>query len=381
MRANPDFEQIRPYNDDEVPAAIQRIVQEKGFFKVVGFFFPEIPSEKIIDELVKAKTIDEFQSSFAKKLTERIIAMSITSLTIDGLENIDKNKNYMFISNHRDIVLDSSLLNYLLHVNGHKSTETGIGSNLLILRWITDLVKLNRTFIVKRNLPKLEFYNYSILLSKYIRHTITEKKVSIWIAQREGRTKDGFDKTQSGLLKMFNISGTKSFEENFKELNIVPVSISYEFEPCDAEKVTELYNRMIDVNFKKTKLADMMSMGKGMITPKGHVHYSIGKPLNEEIDNIPDSTNKNDKLHSIAELIDKKIYQMYRLTPINYAAASYLFDTDVYNDKFTKSDLDKLDGYMAKSMANMEGDAAIMRKMFLEIYAYPANNYERFKDL
>jgi len=381
MVRNPDFDQIRPYIDEEVPGVIQRIVNEKGFLKVIGFFFPEVPIDAIVNNLLQVKSIYEFQSGFVKKLTEKIISSSTTNLTSSGLENLDKTKSYLFVTNHRDIVLDSSLLNYVLFHKGFDTTETGIGSNLLILKWITDLVKLNKTFIVKRNLPKLEFYNYSILLSKYIRYTITEKKVSIWIAQREGRTKDGFDKTQSGLLKMFNISGKKSFEENFKELNIVPVSISYEFEPCDAEKVTELYNKMIDVNFKKTKLEDMMSMGKGMITPKGHVHYSFGTPLNHEIDDIPDSVNKNDKLHSIAEIIDKKIYQMYRLTPINYAAASYLFDTDIYNDKFTKEDLEKLDAYMYKSMAKMVGDTTIMRKMFLEIYAFPAHNYEKYKSL
>ncbi len=381
MISNPDFDQIRPFFDYEVPDAIQRIVNEKGFLRVISFFFPDYPVEKIVEKLLQVKTIKEFQYGFAKQLTDKILSISTTALTVEGLENLDKNKRYLFISNHRDIVLDSSLLNYLLAANGFETTETGIGSNLLILKWITDLVKLNKTFIVKRNLSKLEFYNYSILLSKYIRHTITEKKVSIWIAQREGRTKDGFDKTQSGLLKMFNISGEKSFQENFKELNIVPVSISYEYEPCDAEKVTELYNRMIDVNFKKTKLADMMSMGKGMTTPKGHVHYAFGKPLNDELDLIEESTNKNDKLHKIAELIDKKIYQMYRLTPINYAAASYLFDTDIYDDKFTKADLEKLDKYMQKSMASMVGDNAIMRKMFLEIYAYPAHNYEKYKNL
>jgi len=362
----------------EVVTLVTQLVfclQEKGFLKVVGFFFPEYPIERIVEKLLEIETVYDFQLKFATRLTEKIIKQNTKGLFLNGLENIDKDKNYLIISNHRDIILDSAFLNHSLIHSGYKSTEIAIGSNLLILKWIYDLVRLNKTFIVKRNLPRHEFFYYSITLSNYIRHTITEKKESIWIAQREGRTKNGYDRTQSGLLKMFNISGKNSFEENFQELNIMPLCISYQYEPCDIEKVEELYNKMHDENFKKTKTADLMSMGKGLISPKGEIHYTFDKVLKEEIDEFKTITNRNEKLQKLADLIDSKIYKMYNLSSFNYVAASELFKTNEYDKYFTNDDKIIFEEYLTKSMRRLVGDKDMIRRMFLEIYANPTLNF------
>jgi 1-acyl-sn-glycerol-3-phosphate acyltransferase len=204
-------------------------------------------------------------------------------LTSSGLENLDKSKSYLFISNHRDIILDSAMLNYLIVLEGMNTTEIAIGNNLLIENWIEYAVKLNRAFVVRRNLPAREMLMASKKLSEYIRRNITKKNNSVWIAQREGRTKDGFDKTQIALLKMLNLSNINEFGEGFKELQIVPISISYEIEPCGISKVNELYKKNTE-GFEKTQEDDLRSMGHGLVNPKGRVHFAFGKPITDQID-------------------------------------------------------------------------------------------------
>ena len=280
------------------------------------------------------------------------------------------------MSNHRDIVLDSALLQYILVSNGFKTTEIAIGSNLLILKWIVDLVKLNRTFIVKRDVPRIELYKYSVNLSKYIRYVIAEQKDSIWLAQREGRTKNGNDQTQIAVLKMLNISGEKDFFENFEELNILPLSISYEIEPLAATKVQELYNKKINPQHKKTKLEDLTSMDNGIATHKGHVFYGFGRPLNQLLPEIKHIKNRKERFVALAKLIDKEIYRNYRLTFYNYVAADIYFNTNKYADKYSKEEKEKFLEYFKKSIAEIKGEKEVVEKMFLEIYAIPVKNYE-----
>ena len=375
MKYNKQFEEIRPYNDSEVPGVISRIVKEKGFLQFVKFFFRDFPTEKFVEDLSKIKTIREFQSNFEYGIAEKIIKQSTTSLTFSGLEHLDKNKSYLFLSNHRDIILDSALLNKIIYDNGYDTTETAIGSNLLILRWIKDLVKLTKAFIVKRNITQKEFYHYSVLLSQYIRYTLLEKKTSIWIAQREGRSKNGNDITHSGLLKMFNISGEKNIIDNFKELNIVPVCISYEYEPCGIEKVKELYNKKKDENYKKTRLDDLISMGRSMSTQKGHVHFAFGKPLNEEIHELEKIKKRNEKFITLAKIVDEKIYKMYKLHPVNYIAANQFFNTTEYNKFYTSEQEEKFNKFIDKNINSIAGENTEQREMLLEIYARPVKNH------
>ncbi len=369
------FDEIRPYTNSEFRGVLEKIVKERGFIRFVKFFFPDVHVRDIINMLLQVETTEQFQKVILQKMVDKIVAKSTTSLTYDGFENIKKDKKYLFITNHRDIILDSVLLNKILMSNGYDTMEVAMGSNLLILKWITDLVKLNKTFIVKRDVASKDLYHYSALLSKYIRFTLTEKKTSVWIAQREGRTKNGDDKTQISLLKMLNISGTNNFVEDFKQLKIVPVCISYEYEPCDVEKVRELYNKKFDKNYKKTRLDDLLSMGKGMEKQKGAVHYGIGKPLDSELDVIKTIKKRSDKFNKLAEIIDNQIYKMYQLKPVNYIAANKLFDTSKFQNHILPADKQNFDKYVNQSMLELEGDENELTRMLMEIYGYPVKNY------
>ncbi len=370
------FDEIRPYFDYEVPDVLKRIVRERGFLNFVKTFFPEQSTKKIIQDLLKIKTISEFQRHLVYPLVQRIIKFSVSNLTFSGLEHLEQGKPYLFLSNHRDIVLDSALLQYILVSNGFKTTEIAIGSNLLILDWIIDLVKLNRTFIVKRDVPRIELYKYSVNLSKYIRYVITEQKDSIWLAQREGRTKNGDDRTQIAVLKMLNISGEKDFFDNFKDLNILPLSISYEIEPLAAAKVQELYNKKINPEHKKSKLEDLTSMDNGIATQKGHVHYGFGKPLNELLPKIEHIKNRKERFNALAQLIDNEIFRNFRLTFYNYVAADIFFDTNKYSKFYSVEEKEKFMEYFNKSISEIKGEKEVIEKMFLEIYAMPVKNKE-----
>ncbi len=370
----PEFDEIRPYNDDEVPQVMQGLLKEKDFIKFAKWVFPEISIKDLIQKLQKIKTIHDFQLTFVYPILNKIIKQSITELTYSGIDNVKPDTPYIFITNHRDIVLDSALLNYVLYLNGHQTAEIAIGSNLLINKWITDLVKLNRTFIVQRNVPGRKLYHYSFILSKYIRYTITEKKRSVWISQREGRTKDGDDKTQVSLIKMFNISGEKDWVSNYVEVNILPVTINYEIEPCDIEKVRELYLRQKHQNYQKTPLDDLNQMAGGMFAPKGRVHLTFGEPLNPKIPYLTRFPKKT-FFQNLAKLVDTEIYKGYRLLPFNFVAADLLFDDITFSQYYTKQDKEKFLSMMDEKLSNIQGDREILRKLFLNIYANPVKNY------
>ncbi len=374
MKYLPEFDEIRPYEDYEVQDVIRRLVKEKAFMAFAKQFFPDLSMRAFVNKLLEVKTIHDFQLTFIYRILQSVLQDSITSLTYSGIDNVQKGVPYIFITNHRDIILDSALLNYILYQNGIDTAEIAIGSNLLINRWITDLVKLNRTFIVKRNVPGRKLYHYSIILSKYIRYTITEKKRSVWISQREGRTKDGDDKTQVSLIKMFNISGEKDWVSNYMEVNILPVTINYEIEPCDIEKVKELYMKMQDKNFRKSKLDDLNQMIGGMKAPKGRVHLTFGEPLNPKIPHLT-RFPKNTYFKNLAKLVDTEIYKGYRLSPFNYVAADIFFQNTDYSKFYTTEDKDRFIQMMNQKLSGIEGDRKILEKLFLQIYANPVKNY------
>ena len=370
-----EFDQIRPFYDSEVRAAVDRLVVEPGFLKTLEYFFPTAPIDRTVQMLKSLRTIREFQDKFISVLVQAITKKYITELTFSGLENVPEDKGYLIVSNHRDIILDSALLNTYFLLHGRNTSEIAIGSNLLILPWITDLVKLNRTFVVKRNIPVKEQYDASLLLSKYVRHTILNKKTSIWIAQREGRTKDGNDKTQGALLKMFNMSVSGDVLPNLAELNIVPMTISYEYDPVDIYKVKEHYNKIVDKDFKKSKRDDVMGMRYGITCNKGRVHICLGKPINNELLNLSKAPNKNVQYDEAARFIDTKIYEGYVLYPINYVSADLLSGTNQYADHYTDVDRKSVLDYFDTQCKMFEGDVALQRKMLMEIYANPVINY------
>ncbi|MFO7999704.1 MAG: 1-acyl-sn-glycerol-3-phosphate acyltransferase [Marinilabilia sp.] len=375
MSKEEDFESIRPYQDHEIQEVFERLKKETAFLDLIGFLFPELPANDFINNMMQIKSIRQFQQEVISPYVKDVIKKTTQGVTSDGLDNLDPNESYLYISNHRDIVLDPAILNVIMFENGFDTTEIAIGDNLLIHPWITDLVKLNRTFIVKRNLPVRQMLESSTLLSKYIRHRLTETGNSIWIAQREGRSKDGNDRTQLSLLKMLNISGQyESVAENFKQLKIVPVSISYEYDPCDYLKAQEFQQKRDNPNYIKTEKDDLKQMGTGLRGRKGRVHFAFGQPIIDELDDIKDVENRNEKFEFLAGLIDKHVHENYHLWPGNWVAWDVLNETDEYSDQYTRKEKETFLRYIEEHLDRIEGDRAFLRNILLEMYANPVVN-------
>ncbi len=373
-----NFDDIRPFNDSEVDKHIQLLLQDAYFQHILEFIFKEPAKiERAISMLTQIHTIKDLQYKFVYQLiNDLILKPSTDGLTSSGLENLDKHKSYLFISNHRDIILDSAILNYLIVLEGMNTTEIAIGNNLLIGKWIEYSVKLNRAFVVQRDLPAREMLMASKKLSEYIRRNITKKNSSVWIAQKEGRTKDGNDKTQLALLKMLNFSNRNEFADGFKELQIVPLSISYEIEPCGVSKVDELYRKKTE-GFEKTQEDDLRSMGHGLVNPKGRVHFAFGKPLTHEIDLFSEETTVGEQIEKLADHIDQQIYCNFRLWPNNYIAEDLLNNTTENTSHYTKVQYDKFCGLLEKALTEISGDTEMIRSMFLQMYVNPLLNQRK----
>jgi len=373
------FKTIRPYKDSEIQQVLAKHKDSKVFHKLITFIYPSWTMETIANKANQINSLNEFHELLIYPALKAAIDRSMDHFSISGFENIKKDENYLFISNHRDIVLDSTILFYALYQNDYKTGETAIGSNLLVNELVTDIVKLNQNFVVHRNLPTREMIVKSRELSEYMRFVLEEKKKSIWISHREGRTKDGNDKTQVAVLKMLNLSGEKDFWGNFRDINIIPVTISYELESCAVSKVQELYNKMVNPDFKKTKLDDLTSMGKGMETPKGNVHYAFGTPINQLLHRIEHITNRKQRFNVLKELIDCEIYKNYKLSFYNYIAADIYFKTDKYSKFYTSENKKVFNDDFLSSVDKIEGQRDIIEEMFLKIYAIPVENYYNVK--
>ncbi|MBN2164752.1 MAG: 1-acyl-sn-glycerol-3-phosphate acyltransferase [Marinilabiliaceae bacterium] len=369
-----DFNSIRPFEDHEIHQVFERLKKEKTFLELISFLYPNYSTDDFLNNLLRISSIKEFQFKVIYPYVKEIIKNTTEGLTSSGFDNLDPSKSYLFISNHRDIVLDSAILNILLLEHKFETTEIAIGDNLLIFPWITDLVKLNRSFIVNRNLSTRQLLESSKRLSSYIRHTLLEKKRSVWIAQREGRSKDGDDRTQISLLKMLNIAGENSFCTNFDELNIVPVSISYELDPCDYLKAHEFQIKRDNSKYQKSQKDDLKHMGTGLKGRKGRVHFSIGKPLSG-FDAINNIDNKNDQYIAVGKMIDDQIHANYKLWPANYIACDYLCNNSIYIDKYTQSDRLRFESYINEHIDRLENpDRQFIYNTILEMYANPVKN-------
>jgi hypothetical protein len=372
------YDTIRPFEGEEVPKALKMLSVDPMFVGIVEKIYPQPGmKEQIIGLMNRITTVEEFQSALSYPLLEKIEKMSSDGLFYSAMEQFDHKKNYLFISNHRDIIIDPAFLNAIMHKNGFKKTEIAIGDNLLIYDWIKLLVRVNRCFIVKRNLGIKEQLYASKALSGYIRQTITQKGESIWIAQREGRTKDGNDQTQPALLKMLNMSNTLSIKEGFKELNIVPMAISYEIEPCGMSKVEELLNKKYIQGFAKTQQDDLKSMAQGVLNPKGRIHFGFGNPLNIAIDKLIEGKNDNETIVSIANYIDRRIYFNYKLWPNNYIAHDLLSGSEAYTSKYTSEEKEKFVAMMEQDLQKTAYDKTEARQMYLAMYANPLINYNK----
>ncbi len=378
MQSVQNFDDIRPYRDEEVPAVMERLHSDPVFQKVLTNLYHEEPRiAQVKAALLQTKTVESFQTTFMVPFLENILNTSSRGMTIGGLENLEPDKSYIYISNHRDIILDSALLNVQMYKTGYNPTQIAIGSNLLIFPWIDDLARVNRSFVVKRNIPVKQMLLASKKLSQYIRETITNGGDSIWIAQREGRTKDGNDQTQASLLKMLNMSNTGKFVKGFKELKIVPMAISYEIEPCGNEKVAELLKRQSDPEFRKTEKDDLWSMVSGLKNQKGHIHIQFGKPLTKEaLHSVPKGENINERLKNLATYIDKQIYCNYRLFPNNFIAYDLCYKTDKYTDSYTPQQKEEFIELTHQRLQLVNEDRAEAMDLWLKMYSTPVSNLE-----
>jgi hypothetical protein len=373
-----DFDDIRPYDDDEIHEIIAYLISDPMFINILGQLYP-LPDEnkKIIQFLSTIDNIADLQGKVICPLLEKVEKISTNGITYSTMDQFHPDEKYLFISNHRDIILDSALLNLIMDKNGFRKTEIAIGDNLLIYKWIELLVRINRSFIVKRNLGLREQLEASKKLSSYIRYALTIKGESVWLAQREGRAKDGNDQTQPAIFKMLNMSNEGSRLEGFFELNIVPMAISYEIEPCGISKVEELLKRKYNSDFAKTQQDDLKSMVNGFVSPKGRIHYAFGNPLNYKLVDLIKGKNMNDSIQAISEYIDKRIYYNYKLWPTNYLAYDLLNQTPKYSNRYNSLEKDQFIGRMEKEVSTLNFDKAETTELYLRMYANPVFNFEK----
>jgi hypothetical protein len=378
MLVSNEFDEIRPYNDDEVPLIMARLLADPVFTRVLqNLYVDEVKIKEVRDAMQQTRDIESFQLRFMVPFLEGILKSSTRGLTIGGLEHLKKDQSYLFISNHRDIVLDSALLNVEMYKFGYKSTEIAIGSNLLVYPWIEDLSRINRSFIVKRNIPVRQMLEASNLLSAYIRQTITKNGNSIWIAQREGRSKDGLDLTSQALLKMLNMSNEGKFVQGFEELQIVPMSIAYEIEPCGNEKVAELLKRQADPCFHKSEKDDLLSMVSGLKNQKGRIQIQFGKPIGSDaLKELSKEGNINDRLKLLAEYIDQQIYTNYQLFPNNYIAYDLYYNCNKYIEHYTLEEQSLFIELTHQRLKLVNEDREEAMELWLKMYSTPVFSFE-----
>lgn len=368
------FDDIRPYTDEEIPAAMQRIATSTSFPLVASFVFPDRTLDDVRKELLSYKTIRDFQLGVMYWANKQIMERSITEFTFGGVEHLSPDTNYLYVSNHRDIMLDASLMQNILIDYGFDTCEITFGANLMQGQMVIDVGKSNKMFKVERPGGSVkEFYKASIHLSEYIRTVITDKHQSVWIAQRNGRTKDGIDRTDQGIIKMFGMSRTDNKVESLAELNIVPVAVSYEWESCDILKAIELYERRQGPYIKKPG-EDLNSILTGITQPKGRVHIEFCKPITRDELLQFEHCTSGEFHKKVAELIDKRICTAYRLTPNNYIAHDMLYGESNYTDQYTAEEKAAFITYM-KQLEKYESDCDIeaLAEIFLGIYANPVN--------
>ncbi|MES2567520.1 MAG: 1-acyl-sn-glycerol-3-phosphate acyltransferase [Bacteroidota bacterium] len=369
-----NFELLRPYYDTESKEVMERIAQYESYHKAMAYLWPEMSKEQVIQKALNTKSPYEFQTGYMRDAIWKIVNSTSSGLTWSGLENLDRNGAYLYIANHRDILLDSAILQIILDKEEFETSEITFGSNLMDNGFITDFGRMNRMFTVKREGTVKELYDISRQLSAYIRHVIMDKNTSVWIAQRNGRTKDGNDITQTGLLKMLNLSGDNDFIKSFTELNIVPLTISFEYEPCDHLKVQELYLATLHTKYVKAPGEDLNSILTGVKQPKGKIHVAFGKPIKDELNEINKANNENEKIKLLASHIDKCIYQGYKLNPVNYIAYDLLNKTNVFENNYNSQEKGDFLNYIDQKIKNMTGEPEVLKNIFLTLYANPVVN-------
>lgn len=377
---NSEFESISPFTDEEAVQALGVVSAHPVVGAVSKYLFPDQPETFLRDSLRQISSIDEFQKAVMSKAVEWVIENTSTSFTFDGSENLrGVDGCFLALSNHRDIILDPALTQYMLLQNNLPMTQIAVGDNLLKNKYIELLIRSNRMIKVIRGISARSLYLSSLLLSRYIRRNITEGISSIWLAQREGRTKDGSDTTEQGLLKMLDMSGTASFTENFEQLNIIPLSISYEYEPCDILKARELLISR-DRKYVKGDNEDLYSIVTGIKQFKGGIHLNIGKPLTHDEIYEASFCNKNDRYQFIRSCVDDRIRCGYKLWKTNYIAYDLVHGNSSKSEFYTTEQLDEFKEYIEGQLDKVRElpfdkderiDREELRKILLTIYSNP----------
>ena len=375
-----DFSDIAPFDDSDFRAHILNLVEQPEFANAVTWVFPELDFATFAEKLKLVDSQESFQLNVMCPILEKLVARSTDGLTCDGIDNYRQGEDYTLISNHRDIVLDASFLNLCLVRHGLPTCEVAIGNNLLIMPWIDELVRLNKSSIVKRDTGMRGALEAAKHLSAYIHYCITEKKQSLWIAQREGRAKDSNDRTQDSLLKMLELGGEGTPLERLREVNLMPVSISYEYDPNDYLKASEFVQKRRDANHKKSPKDDLRAMETGIMRPKGRIHYSLTECLNPQIDALPQDLDRSQAAHAVAELIDRAIHSNYKLYPINYVAYDMLEGGNRFADQYTAADVDAVKERLATQIGKCrldnvtDDEREYMRELILTMYSNPLKN-------
>ncbi|QBJ86081.1 1-acyl-sn-glycerol-3-phosphate acyltransferase [Chryseobacterium gleum] len=374
------FDEIRYFYDQEVNERLQSIARDPMMKALMNFTFPDTDEQVWLEQFKNVHSISNFQHQFVAFAVRQILAKSSDGLTTSGFDKLDKNTPYLFISNHRDIVLDTSLLNLVLLEGGYIMTASAIGDNLVRKKFLNVLAKLNRNFLVQRGLPLREQLTSSQTMSEYIREQLYNENRSVWIAQREGRTKDGNDSTQQGVLKMLAMAaGDQSLTDYFKSLKIVPVSISYEYDPTDSLKMPQLLAQHRDEEYIKGKNEDFTNILSGILGQKKRIHLHAGDVLDTELDEIAATIdNKNKQLQAIAQVIDRSIISNYKLWPTKYIAYDLLHNTNTYASEYTEQEKQL---FVRRLEMRIDPSDPVSREYFLAMYANPlANKLKTEKD-
>ena len=376
--ATTEFDEIRPYNDEELPQIFEELIADPAFQKAATDAIPNVPFELLAQKIRACKSKLDFQETCCYGILWKIAADHTDGLTLDHTALPDKSKAYTYVSNHRDIILDSGFLSILLIDQGMDTVEIAIGDNLLVYPWIKKLVRVNKSFIVQRALTMRQMLESSARMSRYMHYTINEKKQSIWIAQREGRAKDSNDRTQDSVLKMLAMGGEGDLIDRLMEMNIAPLAISYEYDPCDFLKAQEFQLKRDIEGYKKTTQDDLISMQTGLFGYKGKVHFQTAPCINDKLEQLDRSLPKQELFSGISACIDRRIHGNYRIYSGNYVAYDWLNNTSEFADHYTSEEKQRFVTYIEQQLGKIKipnKDEDFLRGKLLLMYANPLVNY------
>jgi len=372
-----NFDLIRPYNDEEIREAIPRIINDSGFKPMMNFLFDEDEQRSVTEALKNSTNVKEFQKNFTLPCIRTVVEKTSDETTCSGLDKLKNNESYLFIANHRDIALDSSILGMHMINNDFTPPAMTWGSNLELSQFIVDLGKCNQMITVFRDGSPKEILRNSKRLSQFINNMISSGERSVWIAQSKGRTKDGRDHVDASILKMLILSGVNNAKQALKNLNLIPVTISYELEPCGAMKVREVFLAKQEGAYVKEKDEDLQSILGGFVMNKGRIHVDIGRPINNFIEQLDDSLTNNEIVNEVASIIDKETHQNYKLWPTNYLAYDYLEQTDKFKEFYNDKTREDLETRCQAIYSLIDDDKEMLRNLFYQMYANPV--YSKLK--